>query len=306
MVSPELIRARTEAATAPGARLRIASWNLEWLVAPERFPELKRSCVPKGASPAGRRRSIPCDVAGTLERSSRDFNSLARYARELDADVVALQEVDGPAAASRVFPGYRFCFSEASAVQNVGFAVRPGLPFRCGPDLITLSLDGRVRRGAELRLFPDSPAEIRLLSVHLKSGCGRRSLDSPRAQCTALARQVPALESWIDTQAAAARPFAVLGDFNRELLREDGPARNDAGKPRSLWHEINDGDPPEANLVNAAEGEAFVNCHAGQNFSGYIDHILLSRTLALRRAPQSFRRVTFETRCAANSATTAR
>ena len=275
--------------------LRIATWNLEWLVAPENFLALRRSCVPEGASPAGRRRSLPCDVAGRLERSTADFDALASYARRLDAAVVAMQEVDGPAAAKRVFPGHRFCFSGAPAVQNVGFAVRSGVPFRCGPDLVELSLDGRVRRGAELILYPGTAAEIRLLAVHLKSGCGRRTLDSPREQCAALARQVPVLERWIDAQAAAGRPFAVLGDFNRELLRDPGPARNAAGQPSSFWAEIDDGDPPEADLVNAADGQAFANCHAGQNFTGYIDHILLSRSLAARQVPGSFHRVTFDT-----------
>lgn len=275
--------------------LRLATWNFEWLVAPENFLALKRSCVPEGASPAGRRRSIPCDVAGRLERSTADFDAIARYARELDADVVAMQEVDGPAAAKRVFPGYRFCFSGAPAVQNVGFAIRPGVPYRCGPDLVELSLDGRVRRGAELVLHPGTPAETRLLAVHLKSGCGRRTLDSPREQCAALARQVPLLEAWIDAQAAAGRPFAVLGDFNRELLRDTGPARDAQGRLRSLWNEIDDADPPEADLVNAADGQSFVNCHAGQNFTGYIDHILLSRSLAARQLPGSFHRVTFDT-----------
>lgn len=277
------------------ASLRLATWNLEWLVAPENFLALKRDCVPEGASPRGRKRSLPCDVAGKLERSSADFDAIARYARLLDADVVALQEVDGPSAARRVFPGYRFCFTGAPAVQNVGFAVRPGLPHRCGPDLLPLSLDGRVRRGAELVLYPDTSAEIRLLAVHLKSGCGKRRLDSPRTQCAVLARQVPVLEDWIDAQAAAGRAFAVLGDFNRELLWDRGPARSPAGQPGSLWSEIDDGDPPEADLVNAAEGERFVNCHAGQNFTGYIDHIVLSRSLASRRVPGSFRRITFET-----------
>ena len=194
-----LLAASCHASPGPGAEsgvrapatLRLATWNLEWLVAPESFLALKRSCVPQGASPGSRRRSIPCDVAAKLERSTADFEALARYARELDADVVAMQEVDGP---------------------------------------------------------------------------------------------------------AAGRPFAVLGDFNRELLRDPGPARNAAGEPRSLWAEIDDGDPPEADLVNAAESGRFVNCHPGQNFNGYIDHILLSRTLAARRVPGSFRRITFEPR----------
>jgi endonuclease/exonuclease/phosphatase family metal-dependent hydrolase len=144
-------------------------------------------------------------------------------------------------------------------------------------------------------LHPGTSAEIRLLAVHLKSGCGRRALDSPREQCGALARQVPVLEAWIDAQAAAGRPFAVLGDFNRELLRDRGPARNGQGRLRSLWSELDDADPPDADLVNAAEGQPFVNCHAGQNFTGYIDHIVLSRSLAARQVPDSFHRVTFDT-----------
>ncbi len=292
---------RSAAGTATGAdagaraSLRIASWNLEWLIAPENFLALRRRCVPQGDSPAGRRRAIPCDVAARLERSTADFDAIARYARQLDADVIAMQEVDGPAAAERVFPGYRFCFTGAAAVQNVGFAVRPGVPFRCGPDLVELSLNGRVRRGAELILYPGSPAEIRLLAVHLKSGCGRRPLDAPREQCSVLARQVPFLEGWIDAQAAAGRPFAVLGDFNRELLRDAGPARGASGQPISLWAELDDAEPPEADLVNAAAGAAFLNCHAGQNFSGYIDHIVLSHSLARRMRSGSFHRITFDT-----------
>ena len=51
----------TPAAKAPGT-LRIATWNLEWLIAPRDFPQLARDCVPpKGES--HNPRSIPCDVA---------------------------------------------------------------------------------------------------------------------------------------------------------------------------------------------------------------------------------------------------
>ena len=113
------------------------------------------------------------------------------------ADVIALQEVDGPDAARLVFPGYGFCFSGRAAVQNNGFAIRRGLPFSCGADVTDLSLDDDVRRGVELRVFPDTTSELRLLSVHLKSGCSRDPLDSTRRGCPELARQVPALERWI-------------------------------------------------------------------------------------------------------------
>lgn len=283
-----------QARAAERVQLKLATWNMEWLIAPEQLRALKSSCVPKDQSPGRRERFIPCDVATDHERSREDFRALARYARRLDADVVALQEVDGESAARRVFDGYSFCFTSRRHVQNTGFAIRRGIPYRCGADFAALSLAGRVRRGAELILYPGDSREIRLLAVHLKSGCGRRTLDSGRDQCTVLAQQVPMLEQWIDGQAAAGRRFAVLGDFNRDLLDDRGPARADNGALRSLWAEIDDGDPAEADLGNAAEGERFSNCSASQNFGGFIDHIVLSRSLSAARVPGSFDRVTWD------------
>ncbi|MFZ9479019.1 MAG: endonuclease/exonuclease/phosphatase family protein [Steroidobacteraceae bacterium] len=288
-------RSNPSQGTAPD-RLRIATWNLEWLIAPEEFRALARDCIPRDASPGPRRRTLPCDAAARLERSTADFRALERYARLLDADVVALQEVDGERAARLVFPDHEFCFTQREGVQNNGFALRRGLAHRCGEDWSSLSLNGRVRSGAELILFPGTAQEIRLLSVHLKSGCPRRPLDDPRDACETLAKQVPELERWIDTQAAAGRRYAILGDFNHDLLMARGPARNDQGQLRNLWAEIDDGEPAGARLVNVAAGQSFVNCSAGQNYTSYIDHVVLGESLAEWRLSGSFIRLTYDTR----------
>ena len=276
-----------------GTIVKLATWNLEWLVAPQAFPALRDQCLPQGASPGTRRRYLPCDAAAQQDRSAPDFAALARYAKQLDADIIALEEVDGEAAARMVFRGYQFCFTGREAVQNTGFAVRNGLPHRCGTDFVALSLGDSVRRGAELIVYPGDPRELRLLAVHLKSGCARGPLDSGRSECATLARQVPVLEDWIDRQAASGKPFAVLGDFNRDLLHEQGPARTETGLQRNVYAELDDADPPAADLTNAAAGQAFINCSPAQNFNGYIDNILLSQTLAQRRVPGSFQRVTY-------------
>ena len=273
--------------------IKLATWNMEWLVSPPAFRALRSSCLPKGTEPAGRQRYLPCDVAHGQERSAQDFAALARYAQKLDADVIALEEVDGESAAKLVFSGYAFCFTGRSAVQNTGFAIRRGIPFRCGPDYLPLSLGDTVRRGKELLLFPDEPRELRLLAVHLKSGCPRGSLDSGRTECSKLARQVPLLEEWIHRQAAAGHVFAVLGDFNRDLLHESGPPRTANGTQLNVYAQLDHGDAPEADLRNAAADELFINCSAAQNFSGYIDNILLSRTLAQRRVAGGFERLTY-------------
>jgi endonuclease/exonuclease/phosphatase family metal-dependent hydrolase len=285
--------AATTAVASRGGTLKLATWNMEWLIAPETLRALRANCVPDGASPGRRERFVPCRVATELQRSATDFTAIARYAKRLDADVIALQEVDGPGTARRVFPDHEFCFTSRKHVQNTGFAIRRGLPFRCS-EYQPLSLNGRVRRGAELVLFPGEPRELHLLSVHLKSGCGRRTLDSGRDQCTVLASQVPELERWIDTRAARGLPFAVLGDFNRDLLDDRGPARASSGALRSLWAEIDDGEPAESDLALAAEGQRFTNCAPNQNYGGFIDHIVLSRTLAERRVPGSFDRVVYD------------
>ena len=94
--------------------------------------------------------------------------------------------------------------------------------------------------------------------------------------------QAPLLAGWIATQARAGRRYAILGDFNRELLRDE---RLDAG----LWPML----AAAANgmLRDAAEGAAFRNCWPGQTHPGYIDHILLGGGLA--QVPGSFERVVY-------------
>jgi endonuclease/exonuclease/phosphatase family metal-dependent hydrolase len=275
----------TAIAIAAPSQLKVATWNLEWFMTPETLRALAPACLPADAPRDGARRAVPCNVAHELARSNEDIAALRRHARRLDADVIALQEVDGEAAARLVFPEHRFCFSGRVSVQNNGFAIRPGLPFQCGPELTELSQRDDVRRGVELRVFPGTPRELRLLSVHLKSGCSRDPLDSTRENCRVLAAQVAVLERWIDSQAAANIPFAVLGDFNRDLRREP------AG--RSLWAEIDDADPAGADLVNTAEGQGFQNCSPGQTFSGYIDYIVLGRQMARGLVADSFGRALF-------------
>ncbi|HEV7605944.1 MAG TPA: endonuclease/exonuclease/phosphatase family protein [Steroidobacteraceae bacterium] len=270
---------------AAPADLKIATWNLEWFMTPETLRALTPACTRADMPRDGARRAVPCDVAHELARSGEDIAAMRQHARMLDADIVALQEVDGADAARLVFPDYQFCFSDRAAVQNNGFAVRRGVPFSCAPDVADLSMNDDVRRGVEMRVFPGTAQELRLLSVHLKSGCARDSLDSAKASCAELARQAPALEHWIDAQATEHKPFAVLGDFNRDLRREPPGI--------SLWGAIDDGDPPAADLVNTAEGQAFQNCMPSQTFSGYIDYIILGRQMAQGLVKNSFGRAVF-------------
>lgn len=278
------------------ARLRLATWNIEFLLEPATHRALAPACTTEGRRLPGTERALPCGVAARVDRGPADLAALRGHAARLDADVIALQEVDGPAAAAQVFPGYEFCFSTRPHVQNNGFAIRAGLPFRCEPEYLPLALpDDSSRRGVVVTLFPDSRDAIALMSVHLKSGCPAGALNAAdRPACATLVRQVEPLEQWIDAQASAGRRFAVLGDFNRRFRLERGPARDPAGTLQQFWPEINDGEPRGATLTDVTRGQPFVGCRPDDPYAEYIDTVLLGESLARDRIKGSFIRLPFD------------
>ena len=88
---------------------------------------------------------------GSFPRTDRDYQALADIVAELNADIIALQEVDGPEAAARVFDPseYDFFFSDRNHVMRTGFAVRHSIPVIAHDDSVELSLGGSPRRGSD-------------------------------------------------------------------------------------------------------------------------------------------------------------
>jgi len=274
--------------------LTLATWNADWLIEPQVFDELARVCIGRGGRPRGDQRTIPCGLVPARRWSEADLERLRGFAAAVEADVVALQEVDGPGAAARLFPGWSFCFTSRPHVQNVGFAVRPGVAHRCNADYRELGLpENDVRWGADLSLYPGESREIRLLSVHLKSGCNRDPLTADSDNCRMLQRQVPVLEAWIDARAGEGVPFAVLGDFNRRFDREFAPSRDTRGQIVAMWPEIDDGQPPEADLFNPDDETPTEACRQQDPVRSAIDHILLGASLGARVVPGSYRMWTY-------------
>lgn len=222
------------------AEVKIATWNLEWLT--DRAagdPALPRDVRPKVAA---------------------DIGLLAGYATKLAADVVAFQEVDGPEVAARVFPAsaYRLHMTRDRVVQRVGFAIRNSLKFTINPDLVGLDIypDAKfhLRSGADITL--DLPGgKLRVLNVHLKTGCREDRLTSGRPQCETLRRQLAPLQGWIAQRRGEGVPFVLVGDFNRWM---DGTDPFYAGLAAS------------GPLVRATEGQTSP-CWGG---GGFIDHII--------------------------------
>lgn len=198
----------SSAPTAGARELRLATWNIAWLTfRPPGHPDL-----PQGFRP----------------RTEDDLRRLRAYAEELSADVVALQEVDGPLAAARVFDSraWDFHFADERDVQRVGFAVRRGVAWRANPDLVELDLVSHarlsLRRGADITVSL-AGRDLRLLSIHLRGGCVRDDLDDPqRPACVQLRRQAEILAAWVAAREREGAAYAILGDFNRRLADDEG------------------------------------------------------------------------------------
>jgi endonuclease/exonuclease/phosphatase family metal-dependent hydrolase len=278
------------AVPAAADRLTVATWNLEWMMRPQVFDALAAGCFGRGDRPGGGDRSIPCDLLPRGRWSEADLARIRAFAATLPADVVALQEIDGADAAREIFPGHAFCFTRRRQVQNVGFAVRKGIRFRCNRDYAALALpEDAVRRGADITIEPGTPREMRLLAVHLKASCNRDPLTAPRDDCAILQRQVPVLEDWIDRRARDGAAFGVVGDFNRRFDRERAGGRDDRGAVVAIWPEIDDGEPDGADLIDPGAGLGPVSCGNGHGKRMPVDYLILGERLAARLVPGSFR-----------------
>ncbi|MSQ91774.1 MAG: hypothetical protein EXR87_02410 [Gammaproteobacteria bacterium] len=275
---------------ATGAdRLRVGTWNLEWMMTPETFDALAGNCFGKDQRANGHDRTFPCDLIPKGRWSAKDLARLRDFADKADLDVISLQEIDGREVAKLIFPQFVFCFTARHDVQNVGFGVRRGIPHRCDRDYRPLGLDDYVRRGADLTLYPGTSHAIRLLAVHLKAACNSDPLNDARDACHRLQQQVLILEDWIDRRALADNAFAVIGDFNRRFDLERETARDTQGQIVAIWPEINDGDPPGAVLANPGVAHGAVGCDNGFGARQPIDHCVLGRKLSHALVADSYR-----------------
>jgi endonuclease/exonuclease/phosphatase family metal-dependent hydrolase len=253
--------------------LKVASWNIEWLGSHE-----------------------------YNKRKAADYKHLSSYAKQLDADVIALQEVENEEWARKVFGNeYDFYFSTKDWVQRVGVAVRKS----AGLEVIAKeykALDvGRVRHGMDLTLSRNGK-ELKLLAVHLKSGCFTDSLDdnnialmpssSKKEQkrkhaCSTLSKQIVPLENWVDKQAEDNKSFIVIGDFNRRFSKD---ISNNRTEEQGLWQALDDEGNESLWTPTVTKNS---DCWGGY-YKDYIDHIVFNPSAKNMYLQNSFSQLVFK------------
>ncbi len=257
------------------ADLKLATWNLEHLA-----EKTNAGCNP---------------------RSDEDYEALRSYANQLNADVVAFQEVESVAAAARVFDPdkYRIEISRQnlragypckrgdpaagnSTKQLTGFAIKRSVQYRRNPDFeeVDVSDNGSLRNAVDLTLLGKKP--LRLLAVHLKASCPGKAVTNSSDECRTLFKQQAVLEQkWIEPRFNEGSPFVLLGDFNRRLLSSGD----------DFLALTNDDDPIGLHL-NPVQAAGERRCV--EKFPDRIDHIVPDTRAAERISSGSLVVQTFE------------
>jgi len=253
--------------------LKIASWNIAWL--------------------------------GSHEFNTRiqdDYNLLAKYAAALNADVIALQEVENGEYARKVFgDDYDYYFSTMDWVQRVGVAVRKSKGYQVTATEYKALNVGRVRYGMDITLTKGND-KLRLLAVHLKSGCFDKPLDQQSVNsmpttseidkkikfgCEILSKQKQPLEAWIDQRAKERVPFIVLGDFNRRFSKD---IKHNYSENSGLWQAIDNKGAEEMWTPTTTKNS---KCWGGY-YKDFIDHIVFDPKAKQRYIEDSFEQLVFD------------
>ena len=232
--------------------VRVASWNIEHLA-----EHNKVGCVP---------------------RSTLDYEKLRKFSELLNADVIALQEVENTAAVERVFPKSEWNIvlsdrpnsttyrcrgnDQESTQQRVAVVLRKGIKYQNKGSFeeLGLKMEG-LRYGVVVEIFGDRDT-INLLALHLKSGCFVDDYSTSKLRaCEVLETQIETLDDWIENSIRENKKFIVLGDFNSRLTVENS----------MFWNKLVNMDNMPIGIQNGMQN--LTGCHP--RYPDLIDHIIL-------------------------------
>ncbi|AUV16813.1 hypothetical protein C2U47_09445 [Aeromonas sp. ASNIH7] len=270
--------------------LTFATWNLAWHrsspLSQAQFDDCKKIIA------ADREKLDETHPYRWECKSPEQIADMKAVAKKLNADIISVQEVESPESLQQIWPKDEYdayVNMNSPWIQRTGFVVRKSSGLKIGAlgDIYQLgaAFKDHSRHGAELPLTING-VTIKLLSVHLKSGCFDYALNSGHATkrdrangvvtCDVLKNQAPALETWLDSTIKSGFSAIIIGDFNR---RFDSAVERETDSKVSLYAELSDKEPFGADLFRPTDGfEALPECRGGGS-KWLIDHALMSSEL---------------------------
>lgn len=188
----------------PLEELKLTSWNLEWLTV------------------------TPASSVKPSQRSTQDFDALARHFSKVKPQILAFQEVDSIEAIRKVVgDDYKILISDRAKKQHqnkqfknlnqyTGFAIANSIPYQDPNDINLLDQTTKLRFASYVIITNKNRQPLHLLSVHLKAGCSGK-YQSSQTNCRILKQQGEALNRWILARIKQQQAFIILGDFNHNL-----------------------------------------------------------------------------------------
>lgn len=215
---------------------------------------------------------------GCLPREESDYEAMRVFAAGLEADVVALQEVESVKAVARVFPHEEWNIivsdrkasrsydcrgnGQKSTQQRVGLVIRKGVKYDEVGRFKELALDREGLRYGLVAKIIRGKDTLEVMSIHMKSGCFVEDYSaSDRRACVVFEQQAPILDGWMEERLKAGKPFVVLGDFNHRI----------SNPHNKLWQDLTNMDGKPVVLGNSMKD--LCGCHP--QYPEPIDHILM-------------------------------
>lgn len=259
-------------------------------------------------------------------RNQNDFNKLKEFARSLNLDIIALQEVGSLRALNRIFPKDEYHLVISNRYQTgdekkpakqrdifTAFAIKKST-FEEKPHyktLVALSFDHigirnnipttRPNRAGLVLKIKIGEQIIKILNTHLKSFCHANSLtpvldtnrnnelNQSRFACRTSVAQAHILENWIEQQAHQNISVIIMGDFNRRLNRFDANKK----KSEHYWKFINDGQPKGLQLFKGPKGQNTTCWQKGHKYfyKEHIDFIVFDKSLSTMISESEIKKV---------------
>ncbi|MEG8099152.1 endonuclease/exonuclease/phosphatase family protein [Candidatus Liberibacter brunswickensis] len=215
--------------TSFAQRVRFVSWNINTLSEKEGASLWKNS----------------------VKREKSDYDLLRRYAYNLNADIISLQEMGSYNAVARIFPEDKWIifysgknyFSNDSThtTDNSDSSINTAIVVRkkeninvieaSYPLIKTNSHSRASKRKAVELLVTINGNRMWILNIHLKSFCFLNKLDnSHNHSCNLLNQQAQWIKTWINKKKKTGIPFVIAGDFNRKI--------NQLGNNDDFWQKI--------------------------------------------------------------------